>query len=122
MRPNSLPLTARVDVHILTSFHGLASFRPSQHTRVYGIAKGTDGKEAGAMTVTIGINGFGRIGRCTLAHITEAARNDVQVVKINATGPIATNAHLLKYDSVHGRFGSPITVSGNTMDLGPRPD
>ncbi|MDO7632019.1 MAG: glyceraldehyde-3-phosphate dehydrogenase, partial [Loktanella sp.] len=58
---------------------------------------------------------------CTLAHITEAARNDVQVVKINATGPIATNAHLLKYDSVHGRFGSPITVSGNTMDLGRGP-
>lgn len=73
------------------------------------------------MTVTIGINGFGRIGRCTLAHITEAARNDVQVVKINATGPIATNAHLLKYDSIHGRFGSPITVSGNTMDLGRGP-
>ena len=73
------------------------------------------------MTVTIGINGFGRIGRCTLAHITEAARNDVQVIKINATGPIATNAHLLKYDSVHGRFGSPITVSGNTMDLGRGP-
>ena len=73
------------------------------------------------MTVTIGINGFGRIGRCTLAHITEAARNDVQVVKINATGPIETNAHLLKYDSVHGRFGSPVTVSGNTMDLGRGP-
>ena len=73
------------------------------------------------MTVTIGINGFGRIGRCTLAHITEAARNDVQVVKINATGPIETNAHLLKYDSVHGRFGSPIKVSGNTMDLGRGP-
>uniref|UniRef100_UPI004048496B type I glyceraldehyde-3-phosphate dehydrogenase n=1 Tax=Yoonia sp. TaxID=2212373 RepID=UPI004048496B len=73
------------------------------------------------MTVTIGINGFGRIGRCTLAHITEAARNDVQVVKINATGPIATNAHLLKYDSIHGRFGSPITVSGTTMDLGRGP-
>ena len=57
------------------------------------------------MTVTLGINGFGRIGRCTLAHIAEAARNDVQVVKINATGPIETNAHLLKSDSVQGRFG-----------------
>ena len=44
------------------------------------------------MTVTVGINGFGRIGRCTLAHIAESARNDVQVVKINATGPIETNA------------------------------
>ena len=73
------------------------------------------------MTVTIGINGFGRIGRSTLAHIIEASRNDVQVVKINATGPIETNAHLLKYDSVHGRFGTPITVSGNTMDLGQGP-
>ena len=73
------------------------------------------------MTVTIGINGFGRIGRCTLAYITEAARNDVQVVKINATGPIATKAHLLKYDSVHGRFGSPITVKDKTMDLGRGP-
>ncbi len=73
------------------------------------------------MTVTIGINGFGRIGRCTLAHITEAARNDVQVVKINATGPIETNAHLLKYDSVHGRFGTQVKVDGNTMDLGRGP-
>ena len=73
------------------------------------------------MTVTIGINGFGRIGRCTLAHITEAARNDVQVVKINATGPIETNAHLLRYDSVHGRFGSEVRVKGDTLDLGRGP-
>jgi len=73
------------------------------------------------MTVTVGINGFGRIGRCTLAHITEAARNDIQVVRINATGPIETNAHLLKYDSVHGRFGSPVTVKDQTIDLGRGP-
>lgn len=73
------------------------------------------------MTVTIGINGFGRIGRCTLAHIAEATRNDVQVVKINATGPIETNAHLLKYDSVHGRFGGTVRVSGNSLDLGRGP-
>ena len=73
------------------------------------------------MTVTLGINGFGRIGRCTLAHIAESSRNDVQVVKINATGPIETNAHLLKYDSVHGRFGGQVSVSGNTMDLGRGP-
>lgn len=73
------------------------------------------------MTIRLGINGFGRIGRCTLAHIAESARNDVEVVKINATGPIETNAHLLKYDSVHGRFGAPVTVSGNTMDLGRGP-
>ncbi|MFT6451589.1 MAG: glyceraldehyde 3-phosphate dehydrogenase [Halocynthiibacter sp.] len=73
------------------------------------------------MTVTVGINGFGRIGRCTLAHIAESARNDVQVVKINATGPIETNAHLLRYDSVHGRFAGDVKVSGNTLDLGRGP-
>jgi glyceraldehyde 3-phosphate dehydrogenase len=73
------------------------------------------------MTVTVGINGFGRIGRCTLSHIAESARNDVQVVKINATGPIDTAAHLLRYDSVHGRFPGEVKVSGNTMDLGRGP-
>jgi glyceraldehyde 3-phosphate dehydrogenase len=73
------------------------------------------------MTITIGINGFGRIGRCTLAHIAESARNDVQVVAINATGPIETNAHLLKYDSVHGRFPGQVRVSGDTLDLGRGP-
>ncbi|MDA7426858.1 type I glyceraldehyde-3-phosphate dehydrogenase [Primorskyibacter aestuariivivens] len=73
------------------------------------------------MTVTVGINGFGRIGRCTLSHIAESARNDVQVVKINATGPIETAAHLLRYDSVHGRFPGEVKVAGNTMDLGRGP-
>jgi len=73
------------------------------------------------MTVTVGINGFGRIGRCTLAHIAESARNDVQVVKINATGPIETNAHLLRYDSVHGRFPGDVQVKGNALDLGRGP-
>jgi len=73
------------------------------------------------MTVTVGINGFGRIGRCTLAHIAESARNDVQVVKINATGPLETSAHLLKYDSVHGRFPGEVKVANGTMDLGRGP-
>ncbi|WGW02679.1 type I glyceraldehyde-3-phosphate dehydrogenase [Tropicibacter oceani] len=73
------------------------------------------------MTVTVGINGFGRIGRCTLAHIAESARNDVQVVKINAPGPIETHAHLLRYDSVHGRFPGQVRVTENTMDLGRGP-
>ncbi|MDD9739928.1 MAG: type I glyceraldehyde-3-phosphate dehydrogenase [Marinovum algicola] len=73
------------------------------------------------MTVTVGINGFGRIGRCTLAHIAEAARNDVQVVKINATGPLETSAHLLRYDSVHGRFPGEVKVANGTMDLGRGP-
>ena len=73
------------------------------------------------MTITIGINGFGRIGRCTLAHIAESGRNDVQVVAMNATGPIETNAHLLKYDSVHGRFPGTVKVEGYTLDLGRGP-
>ena len=73
------------------------------------------------MTITIGINGFGRIGRCTLAHIAESARNDVEVVRINATGPIETNAHLLKYDSVHGRFPGTVRVQGDSIDLGRGP-
>jgi len=73
------------------------------------------------MTVTVGINGFGRIGRSTLAHIAESARNDVQVVKINATGPIETNAHLLRYDSVHGRFPGQVSVKGDSIDLGRGP-
>jgi glyceraldehyde 3-phosphate dehydrogenase len=73
------------------------------------------------MTTTVAINGFGRIGRCTLSHIAESGRNDIQVVAINATGPIETNAHLLKYDSVHGRFPGEISVAGDTMDLGRGP-
>ena len=70
------------------------------------------------MTINLGINGFGRIGRSTLSHITESARNDVQVTKINATGSIQTNAHLLKYDSTHGRFGGKVTVENDTFDIG----
>ena len=71
-----------------------------------------------SMAIRIGINGFGRIGRCTLAHIAESGRNDVQVVAINATGPIETNAHLLRYDSVHGRFPREVTVKGDSISIG----
>ena len=70
------------------------------------------------MTINLGINGFGRIGRSTLSHITESARNDVQVTKINATGSIQTNAHLLKYDSTHGRFAGKVNVKNDTFDIG----
>lgn len=70
------------------------------------------------MTIRIGINGMGRIGRCTLGAIIESGREDVRVVKMNATGPIETNAHLLRYDSVHGRFPREIRVAGNRMDAG----
>ena len=73
------------------------------------------------MSIRVGINGFGRIGRCTFAHIAESGRNDIEVVKINATGPIETNAHLLKYDSVHGRFAGDVKVNGDTMDVGRGP-
>ena len=70
------------------------------------------------MTITIGINGFGRIGRSTLSHIAESARDDVKVVRINATGPLETAAHLIRYDSVHGRFPGTVTLGNGTMDLG----
>ena len=73
------------------------------------------------MTVTVGLNGFGRIGRCTLAHITESGRNDIEVVKLNAPGPIETNAHLLRYDSIHGRFPGQVAVNANSIDLGRGP-
>ncbi|WP_170329978.1 type I glyceraldehyde-3-phosphate dehydrogenase [Ruegeria arenilitoris] len=73
------------------------------------------------MTIKVGINGFGRIGRCTLSHIAASGRNDIEVIKVNATGPLETTAHLLKYDSVHGRFPRDIAINGNTMDLGRGP-
>ena len=73
------------------------------------------------MTIKVAINGFGRIGRCTLSAIAQSGRNDIEVVKLNATGPIETAAHLLKYDSVHGRFPGEIRVEGDTMDLGHGP-
>lgn len=73
------------------------------------------------MTIKVGINGFGRIGRCTLAHIATSGRNDIDVVAINATGPIETAAHLIKYDSVHGRFPGNVVVGANSLDLGRGP-
>ncbi|MCX8952237.1 type I glyceraldehyde-3-phosphate dehydrogenase [Ruegeria sp. NA] len=73
------------------------------------------------MTIKVGINGFGRIGRCTLSHIAASGRNDIEVIKVNATGPLETSAHLLKYDSVHGRFPREVSIEGNTMDLGRGP-
>ena len=70
------------------------------------------------MTINVGINGFGRIGRSTLSHIKESARNDVHVTKINATGPIQTNAHLLKYDSTHGIIKDEIHTYKDGFKLG----
>jgi glyceraldehyde 3-phosphate dehydrogenase len=73
------------------------------------------------MTIKVGINGFGRIGRCTLAHIAASGRDDIEVVKGNATGPLDSAAHLLRYDSVHGRFPGQITVGERSLDLGRGP-
>ena len=70
------------------------------------------------MVLKVGINGFGRIGRSTLAAIIENNRKDIDVVAINATGPLETNAHLLKYDSIHGRFKNDVTLKDGMMDVG----
>src|SRR6187455_946798 len=67
------------------------------------------------MTVRVAINGFGRIGRLILRAIIESGRKDIQVVAVNDLGPIDTNAHLLRYDSVHGRFPHEVKVSGDHM-------
>ncbi len=73
------------------------------------------------MSIKVGINGFGRIGRCTLSHIAASGRDDIEVVKLNATGPIDSAAHLIRYDSVHGAFPGTVTIDGNTLDLGRGP-
>jgi glyceraldehyde 3-phosphate dehydrogenase len=73
------------------------------------------------MPVRVAINGFGRIGRLVLRSIVEHARTDIEVVAINDLGPVETNAHLLRYDSVHGRFPGTVTVSGDTIDVGRGP-
>jgi glyceraldehyde 3-phosphate dehydrogenase len=70
------------------------------------------------MAVRVAINGFGRIGRLVLRSIYENARRDIEVVAINDLGPVETNAHLLRYDSSHGRFPGPVTVDGDSLDLG----
>ncbi|WP_316013910.1 type I glyceraldehyde-3-phosphate dehydrogenase [Roseobacter sp. HKCCA0434] len=71
--------------------------------------------------VKVAINGFGRIGRNVLRGIIESGRTDIQVVAINDLGPVETNAHLLRYDSVHGRFPAEVKVDGDTIDVGQGP-
>ena len=73
------------------------------------------------MSVRVAINGFGRIGRNILRAIVESARDDIVVVGINDLGPVETNAHLLRYDSVHGKFPADVKVSGNDLDVGQGP-
>jgi len=73
------------------------------------------------MTLKVGINGFGRIGRSTLSAIVESGRTDIEVVALNATGPLETTAHLLKYDSIHGRFAGDISIESGALDVGKGP-
>ena len=73
------------------------------------------------MTVKVAINGFGRIGRNVLRAIYESGRTDIEVVAINDLGPVETNAHLMRYDSVHGRFPGEVTVKGDAIDAGRGP-
>ncbi len=73
------------------------------------------------MAVKVGINGFGRIGRNVLRAIVESGRDDIEVVALNDLGPVETNAHLMRYDSVHGRFPGTVTVSGDAIDVGRGP-
>ena len=70
------------------------------------------------MTIRVAINGFGRIGRNVLrAHYEYAKQHDVEIVAINSPGDLAVNAHLLKYDTVHGRFATPVETDGKDMGI-----
>jgi glyceraldehyde 3-phosphate dehydrogenase len=73
------------------------------------------------MSVKVAINGFGRIGRNVLRAIIESGRTDIDVVAINDLGPVETNAHLLRYDSVHGRFPVEVTTTETSIDVGRGP-
>src|ERR1700730_16833404 len=70
------------------------------------------------MAIRVAINGFGRIGRNVLRAIAESGRKDIEVVGINDLGPVETNAHLLRFDSVHGRFPGTVTVDGDSISVG----
>jgi glyceraldehyde 3-phosphate dehydrogenase len=73
------------------------------------------------MAVKVAINGFGRIGRNILRAIIESGRTDIEVVAINDLGPVETNAHLLRFDSVHGRFPATVTTTADSIDVGRGP-
>lgn len=73
------------------------------------------------MTVKVAINGFGRIGRNVLRAIIESGRTDIEVIAINDLGPVETNAHLLRFDSVHGRFPHVVTTGDDWIDVGRGP-
>jgi glyceraldehyde 3-phosphate dehydrogenase len=83
--------------------------------------RGTGPFVENAMTVKVAINGFGRIGRNVLRAIIESGRTDIDVVAINDLGPVETNAHLLRFDSVHGRFPGVVKTTATTIDAGRGP-
>ena len=70
------------------------------------------------MPIRVAINGFGRIGRLVVRAIYESGRKDIDIVAINDLGPVETNAHLLRYDSVHGRFPHEVKVDGDVISVG----
>ena len=70
------------------------------------------------MAVRVAINGFGRIGRNVLRAVYEAGRDEIEIVAINDLGPVETNAHLLRFDSVHGRFPFEVKVEGDSIVIG----
>ena len=70
------------------------------------------------MAIRVAINGFGRIGRLVMRAALEHAEKQLEIVGINDLGPVETNAHLLRYDSVHGRFAGEVTTGENWMDAG----
>lgn len=70
------------------------------------------------MTLRVAVNGFGRIGRNVVRAIFESGRTDIDIVAINDLGPVETNAHLMRYDSVHGRFPHEVKVDGDTISVG----
>ena len=70
------------------------------------------------MAVKVAINGFGRIGRNVLRAIYESGRKDIDVVAVNDLGPVETNAHLMRFDSVHGRFPHEVKVNGDVISVG----
>ncbi len=73
------------------------------------------------MAVKVAINGFGRIGRTILRAMVESGRTDIEVVAINDLAPTTTNAHLLRYDSVHGKFPATVTMTEDIIDVGRGP-
>ena len=73
------------------------------------------------MTLKLAINGFGRIGRNALRALVESGRDDIEIVAINDLGPVETNAHLLEFDSVHGRFPGTVITTEDTIDVGRGP-